>query len=279
MKIALCNEVIRTLPIEEQAAFAAALGYDGLEIAPFTLDAVRPHRLGDAAIAAVRRAVEASGLIVSGLHWLLVAPPGLSITTTDPAVRAVTREVMHGVIDLCAALGGRYLIHGSPAQRQLEAGRETEGRAAALDYFRETAELAAAADVLYCLEPLSPDQTSFVTSLAEAQEIVAEVASPAFQAMIDCKAAAVSETKDIPALLRQHLPAGLIRHVHFNDPNRRGPGEGDLAFTPIVQELLDLAYDGWIGVEPFVYEPDGPACAARAIGYIRALEEAATRNV
>jgi hypothetical protein len=26
-------------------------------------------------------------------------------------------------------------------------------------------------------------------------------------------------------------------------------------------------------VEPFVYEPDGPSCAARAIGYLRGLQE------
>ena len=26
-------------------------------------------------------------------------------------------------------------------------------------------------------------------------------------------------------------------------------------------------------IEPFVYEPDGPACAARAIGYVRGAME------
>jgi hypothetical protein len=28
-------------------------------------------------------------------------------------------------------------------------------------------------------------------------------------------------------------------------------------------------------IEPFVYRPDGPSCAARSIGYIRGLLEAA----
>ena len=37
MRLALCNEVIREMDLSRQAAFAAALGYDGLEIAPFTL--------------------------------------------------------------------------------------------------------------------------------------------------------------------------------------------------------------------------------------------------
>ena len=45
MKIALCNEVLGAMPLEEQCELAAALGYDGLEIAPFTLaDAPRAHR-------------------------------------------------------------------------------------------------------------------------------------------------------------------------------------------------------------------------------------------
>src|SRR4029077_17312211 len=37
MRISLCNEVVRELSFERQCAFARAVGYDGLEIAPFTL--------------------------------------------------------------------------------------------------------------------------------------------------------------------------------------------------------------------------------------------------
>jgi hypothetical protein len=32
-------------------------------------------------------------------------------------------------------------------------------------------------------------------------------------------------------------------------------------------------YKGWVAVEPFIYQPSGAACAARAAGYMRALEE------
>jgi len=38
MRVALCNEVLAPLPFERQATLASALGYDGLEVAPFTLD-------------------------------------------------------------------------------------------------------------------------------------------------------------------------------------------------------------------------------------------------
>ena len=44
MRTSLCNAVIRELPFEQQCGFATAVGYDGLEIAPFTLSD-EPHLL------------------------------------------------------------------------------------------------------------------------------------------------------------------------------------------------------------------------------------------
>jgi len=44
MKLALCNEVLRHLPFEQQCRLAAALGCTGLELSPFTL-ADDPARL------------------------------------------------------------------------------------------------------------------------------------------------------------------------------------------------------------------------------------------
>ena len=271
MRVALCNEVLRDLPIDKQARLAAALGYDGLEIAPFTLDSDHPHRLGAETVKAVRRAVADAGIVVSGLHWLFVVPKGLSITSADSAVQAETLDVMRGLVQLCADLGGAYLVHGSPGQRRLEPGTEADGRARALDFFREAARSAEAAGVTYILEPLSPDQTNFVTTVTEAAEIVAEIGSPAFRTMVDCSSAGLSEAIPIPELLHKHIGDGSAVHVHFNDPNRRGPGQGDLDFAPIVATLGRLAYEGWIGVEPFDYVPDGPGSAARAIGYIAGL--------
>ena len=43
-RLALCNEVVRELAFADQCALAKGLGYDGLEIAPFTLSD-EPHRL------------------------------------------------------------------------------------------------------------------------------------------------------------------------------------------------------------------------------------------
>src|SRR5256885_6509865 len=121
MRIALCNEVIAPMSFPKQCEYAAKLGYDGLEVAPYTLSD-EPHRIGAAQLAAARSAAQDAGIAVTGLHWLLVKPAGLSISTRDDAVRKRTIDVMHTLIDQCAELGGKYLVHGSPHQRRIDPG-------------------------------------------------------------------------------------------------------------------------------------------------------------
>jgi sugar phosphate isomerase/epimerase len=272
MRISLCNEVVRELDFERQCAFAKQAGYDGLEIAPFTLDA-EPHRLSAARRAEVRKAAADAGIAITGLHYLLLAPEGLSITSADAGKRARTVDVMRGLCELAADLGGRILVHGSPAQRVLEPGGETEGRKRGAGCFAAVAEAAEKAGVVYCIEPLSRQDTAFVNTVEEAAQIVGEIGSPAVRTMIDCSAAARTEAQSIPDLISGWLSTGLVAHVHLNDPNRRGPGEGELKFAPILLALKAEGYKGAAAVEPFVYEPDGPSCAARAIGYIRGIQE------
>lgn len=271
MKLALCSEVLREMDFSRQCSFAAALGYDGIEIAPFTLDG-QPQTVSPQRAAELRRAAQDAGVAITGFHWLLVAPEGMSITSRDPDVRQFTFETVRRLIGLCAELGGRYVVHGSPRQRVLATGREAEDRDSAMHYFERVAAEAERAGIEYLLEPLSPEQTNFVTSVSEADEIVNAIGSHAFKTMLDCCAAASGEKQTVPELLRRWLPTGQIRHIHFNDPNRRGPGQGALDFAPIVSTILDCGYEGWIGIEPFDYHPDGPACAARSIGYVRGME-------
>src|SRR4051812_35001425 len=127
MRISLCNEVIAQLPFARQCELAAALGYDGLEIAPFTLSE-DPTRLTAARAAQLRRTAADAGIAITGLHYLMRAPAGLSITSADAAVRARSIEAMRRCCGLCAELGGTILVHGSPEQRMLGPGDEQSGR-------------------------------------------------------------------------------------------------------------------------------------------------------
>jgi D-psicose/D-tagatose/L-ribulose 3-epimerase len=277
MLVSLCNEVIRELPLPQQFEFARKIGYDGVEIAPFTLGD-DPHLLPAGRRAAIRRAARDAGTAITGLHYLLLAPAGLSITSGHADQRARTVDVMRRLCGLAADLGAATLVHGSPAQRRLEPGREAESRKWAAECFAAVADTAAEAGVTYCIEPLAPPENEFLITVEEAAAVVCAIGSPAVRTMIDCSAAGRAEAQAIPDLIRQWLPTGLIGHVHLNDPNRRGPGEGDLAFAPILAALSEAGYGGMAAVEPFIYEPDGPSCAARAIGYVRGAMEAARRS-
>ncbi len=274
MRIALCNEVIAPMPFPQQCEYAAKLGYDGLEIAPYTLSD-EPHRLGSAQIAAARAAAEDAGVAVTGLHWLLIKPAGLSISSKDENVRKRTIDVMLALIDQCAELGGRYLVHGSPHQRRVDPG---ETRAAAMararDSFASIAERAQKAGVVYCIEPLSSEQTPLINTLDEASRMVEEIGSPAVRSMLDCSSAGRMEKEPLNALVDRWLPKGVIAHVQVNDRNRRGPGQGEQRFAPLFASLKKHGYRGDVAVEPFDYVPDGPGAAARAIGYIKGLMEA-----
>ncbi len=274
MRIALCNEVLGDMALQRQCEYAAALGYDGLEIAPFTLS-TSPEKISTADAAKIRATVEASGLVVTGLHWLLVKPEGLSLTDPDAAVRTRTLAVMTHFIGLCAELGGAVLVHGSPKQRQIAPG-ETHAIALARlqDALAQVALTAARVGVIYCIEPLSRRETELVNTIAEAAELVRSIDHPNLRTMIDCSAAGLTETDSIPSLIERWLPTGLIAHVQVNDPNRRGPGQGDMQFAPILAALKRHGYDGTVAVEPFDYWPDGPGVAAFSAGYLRGLREA-----
>lgn len=270
-RIALCNEVLRHLDFAAQCALAAALGYDGLEIAPFTLGDT-PHLLSTARITQLRRAAADAGVAISGLHWLLIRPEGLSLTDPDPPVRLRTIDVMRRLVGLCADLGGEYLVHGSPAQRRLPDTSAGSARAWAMEAFWMAADAAATAGLRYCLEPLSRDETNFINTIAEAAALIETIDRPGLYTMLDASAATRMEAEPPAALATRWLPSGLIGHVHLNDTSRRGPGQGDTPIAPILRALAAGGYGHWIGIEPFEYVPDGPTSAARAIGYVRGIE-------
>jgi D-psicose/D-tagatose/L-ribulose 3-epimerase len=278
MKIALCNEVLQPLPFDAQCKAAAEMGYDGLEVAPFTL-APDPMDISDRQAEEFSRIAAGHGLKIFGLHWLLVAPAGLSMVSPDDALRERTVKVMRRMVDLCAIMGGGYLVHGSPKQRSVLPGQTHEVTLQrAKDCLAQAAQRAQECGVTYCIEPLSPRETDVLNTVAQAAALVDEIGSPAFKTMIDCSAAGQAEAQTVAQLMAQWMPTGRIAHVQVNDPNRRGPGQGDMQFLPILRTLALMKsqghYEGIIAVEPFDYLPDGMGCAARSIGYLEGILQA-----
>lgn len=273
MKLALCNEVLREHPFAEQCRLAAAIGCTGLELAPFTL-AEDPQALTEADGERLRAIAADHGLAISSLHWLLVAPAGLSLATPDAALHRRTVDFLAQLVRLARACGAGVLVHGSPQQRSPAPGQTVADALARCEQgWARLAGLAQAAGVIYGIEPLSRAETPVLNTQAEAAAVIDRIGSPALRAVFDLSAAAQTEAEDPAAVLSRHLASGHVAHVQLNDRNRRGPGQGDTPVAPVLRALRDQGYAGWVALEPFVYEPAPLACAAASAAYVRGAWE------
>jgi len=271
MRLSLCNEVLLPLPLDAQCQAAARMGYDALEIAPFTLTA-DTEALDAAAAHQVRGTAHSHGLAISSLHWLLVKPEGLSLVTDDMTLLRRTLDLLRRLIEFTATCGAKVLVHGSPKQRSPAPGQSVADATLRLEAaLAELAPHAQAAGVVYCLEPLGRFETPVINTVAEAAALVDRVGSPALRTMLDVSAASHSESEPVHEVLRRFLASGHIAHVQLNDRNRRGPGQGETDQRPVLQVLKEQRYAGWMAVEPFEYLPDGPACAEASARHVRDL--------
>lgn len=264
MKFAICNELFQGWPLEKVFAHAAQAGYQGVEVAPFTLgDDAR--EISPAKRAELRKAAKAAGVEVTGLHWLLLKPDGLHINSLDPGVSKRTEAYVETLIGLCADLGGRVMVWGSPKQRTVTANDTWLGSwQRMVEILRRLGAKAHAAGVTIAFEPLTPaDNCNFINTAAEGQLLVREVDSPGVKLHLDVKAM-FGEKRPVADTIR--LTGGRdVAYFHANDPNLRGPGMGDEDFVPILQALKDIGYDGWISVEVFDYKPGAEETARISI--------------
>src|SRR5258708_30800809 len=114
---AICNEAFEKIPFADACRAIRKSGYAGIEIAPFTL-AEDPAAIPPAKRREFRSIIESEGLRFVGLHWLMVSPKGLHVTTPAASLRNRSWRHILGLIDLCADLGpGGIMVFGSPVQR------------------------------------------------------------------------------------------------------------------------------------------------------------------
>ena len=266
MQFAFCNEAYVGWPFDRVCGDLAACGYGGVEIAPFTLDE-DPRRIDERRAAEIGEIARRAGIEVVGLHWLLAKPDSFHLTAPDEAVRKRTVEFLRHLARICAAMGGRLMVFGSPKQRSILPGETPDDAfARAADSFRAVCETAGPLGVTLALEPLAPAETNFLNTAAETVRMIEAVNHPACRLHLDVKAMS-SEGDPIEKIILDHRR--YLAHFHANDPNRRGPGSGEVDFAPIARALKSVGYAGCVSVEVFDYTPDGPTIARSSIEYLK----------
>ncbi len=266
MKFAICNEIFGKWPFGGVCEFVRRAGYDAIEIAPFTLG--KPIReISSLERAEMRRLAGAEGLAISGLHWLLAGTEGYHLTHPELETRRQTSDYLCDLVRLCDDFGGRFMVLGSPKQRNLAAGVGFEqGWGFALETLEEPLRLASGKGVTICFEPLSPTETNFINTAAEAVRFAQATGSPAMKIILDVKAMS-SEGRPIPEIIASAAPH--FAYFHANDPNLKGPGFGTMDFRPILAALTRTGYTGYVSVEVFNFDEGPEAIATRSIDYLR----------
>ena len=269
MRFAICNELFEGWEFKRMCEFIREVGYEGIEIAPYTL---APHvrQISAEQRKTLRTTAEQIGIDILGIHWLLanvVSEKPLYVTHPDAAVRKDTADYFVDLTQLCADLGGRIMVIGSPKARNLMPG---VSRDQAMEYSKEVFSaclpLAEKHGVTLAIEPLGPGETNFLNSAADGIELIERINHPNFQLHLDVKAMS-SETFPIPEVIRASRAHTV--HFHANDPNLLGPGMGDVKFEPIIAALRETGYDGYLSVEVFDFKPGAEHIARESAAYLK----------
>ena len=263
---AICNESFEGWPFADAAKAIRKAGYTGIEIAPFTL-AESPFDISPTKRKEYRDIIESEGLTFVGLHWLMVSPKGLHVTTPDAPLRQRSWEHIRGLIELCADLGpDGVMVFGSPKQRSTTGGlTRQEATHHFVEGLRSIVPDACRREVTVLVEALPIQQADVVQTLDEAAAIVGEIGSPFVQTMFDVHNA-IDEREPHAALVDRHFDR--IRHVHVNELDGRHCGAGNYDFKPVFEVLQRRNYAGWISLEAFDFSPGAERLANESLRHL-----------
>jgi D-psicose/D-tagatose/L-ribulose 3-epimerase len=263
---AICNEAFEKWTFSDACKAIRKIGYTGIEIAPFTL-AERPALVTAAQRREYRDIMASEGLAFVGLHWIMVSPKGLHVTTPDAALRAQSWQHIHDLIDLSADLGpDSVLVFGSPKQRSTTGGltREQATRYF-IDGLASVAPYAAERGVAILVEALPINQADVVLSLEEAVSIVREIDSPGVRTMFDVHNA-IDETEPHAVLVDRYFD--YFRHVHVNELDGSHCGAGTYDYKPVLEVLRRREYRGWISLEAFDFTVGAERLAEESLRHL-----------
>lgn len=252
MKYAICNETFEGTSHRDGLELAKKLGYTGVEVAPFTLG-LDAREIPKQTRREYRAMVEDLGMSIVGLHWLLAKTQGFHLTTDDRAVRNKTADYFKCLIELCSDLGGNVMVLGSPLQRNFSPPMTHEqAMENAVEVIKQFTEQLESAQVRLAIEPLGPQEGNFLNHASEARAMIQTIDSSNVRLHLDVKAMS-SEGPPIDQIVREN--GDWVIHFHANDPNKLGPGMGQVDQGPIFKALKEIGYKGWVSVEVFDYSP------------------------
>jgi len=234
---------------EECIPKAAALGFDGVELALRRADEIDINKL--------QNLLENNGLEVSCISTGQVfADGGLMLTHENREKREQVKAIFKEFIDLAENFGkmvniGR--VRGQIGNRTIQYVENLF-----VEVARELCEYALLKDVTLILEPVNRYEIDFINNVEEGVQLMKKVGMTNMMLMPDVFHMNI-EDKNIGFELAKHIK--YIKYIHIADSNRLAPGQGHTNFQEIFDNLVQAGYDGWISAE--IFPKPNPDIAAK----------------
>lgn len=237
MRLAISNIAWDVAEDDGVAALLHRYGVDAVDIAPGKYFP-NPGQATSVEIENVRRWWEGRGIEITGMQALLFGTTGLNVFG-PPSTQDATLKHLGAVCRIGGLMGATRLVFGSPKNRDRSGLSDDEALAKATSFFHRLGDIAAAANVVICLEPNPPCYgANFMTTSRETADVVEAVGHPSIRMQLDVGAMAINE--EAPANVVSSC-AGLIGHVHASEPNLVPLGDGgarhDLVFSALTKYL------------------------------------------
>ncbi|HJT76268.1 MAG TPA: sugar phosphate isomerase/epimerase [Gemmataceae bacterium] len=214
-------------------------GYDGVELPVFEGDADHYKKIA--------RELRNQGLACT---TVTVANEQANPISYDAAVREAAVERLRWAVEMTAVLGGEMLCgpYHSPLAVFSGRGPTDDEKKWGADVLRQAAEEAQKAGLMLAIEYLNRFECYFLTTAAQARDLVQRVNHPHFRMMYDTFHANIEE-KNIPQTIAG--VADSFIHVHISENDRGTPGTGHVHWDETFQALRRVNYDGWLVIEAF----------------------------
>jgi sugar phosphate isomerase/epimerase len=253
MKLAISNIALTPFQHSNELAQIAELGLEGLEVAPSRIwpDTWRGLRSRD--ISKYRKLVESHGLSIVGIHSLFFDHPDLGLFK-DTAIRKETLSFMVHLSEVCRDLGGATLIYGGGRKRGNLPLEEAYDEACA--FFGDLCKRIEGHGTIYCFEPLGPNDSDFINTVADSIRIVEAVDSPSLKAQLDAKA--LVENGDVKISAFKAAKPHLV-HYHANEPGLGVLGSSGMVDHKVLGKMLkEISYDGYVSIEQRMISKTNP---------------------
>ncbi|MHA1339298.1 MAG: sugar phosphate isomerase/epimerase family protein [Promethearchaeota archaeon] len=282
MKISICNEIFQSIDFEEICVIVKKIGYDGIEIAPYTFSKDVRY-INKSERNKIKNIANSYNLQISAMHWLLTTPRGLSITSLDTKIFTSTFEYFKALIDFANDLEIPTLVLGSPQQRNIPSSSVSifnKARKRAIHLLKSIGNYIEEINnkIKIGFEPLSPNVTNFGASIEETLNILKEISHPNIKINLDANQMTIEDKspEELINLVISELGLDGILHIHINEPNMLGPGmkkKNAQVFSTIcdriIKKLKLIGYKRWISVESFDRSISGEIIAKESIKFIR----------